>query len=112
MDEKKEKKLYNLWTDEEIRYLKDNWGTLGGRTAEMLKNHTPPAVRQKAKELGLKRTAGKNRWSVEEKEFLKANYRPMGMIKTAKALKRDPSVVYAQAEYMGLTGKRKEIVHD
>ena len=99
--------LYNDWTEDEIRYLKENWPAMGYHTAEKLKDtHTLPAVRQKAKELKLKRAAGKNRWSEAEKTYLKKYYRKLGLLKVTEHLGRSQATVYAQAVHIGLTEKR------
>lgn len=97
------KKSQVKWTGEELAYLKANWGDMGGKVCSKLKGHSEPAVRQKAKELGLKRTSGKNSyWTDEEAYFLKENAEELSGREIAERLGRPASTVFWMMHKYGI----------
>ncbi|MGN0240975.1 MAG: hypothetical protein ACI4CS_04735 [Candidatus Weimeria sp.] len=96
------------WSDKEIAFLKDNWGSMGGEVCTGLTAHSTAAVRQKAKELGLKRTTGKNSyWNDKETEFLIENASSLSAKEIAEELKRPKSSVFWKLNSYGMH-KRKD----
>lgn len=93
------------WTEEEKEYLKEHWGDEGGAVCRALPAHSPQAVRQKAKELGLTRTAGvghRSPWSTEDMNFLHACYGVLPVKEIAEKLSRTEAGVLWKAKQMGL----------
>lgn len=68
---------------------------MGGAVCNKLTSHTVSAVRQKAKELGLRRKNGKNSyWSNKEIAFLEDNAGSLSAKEIAQALNRPESSVF------------------
>lgn len=89
------RKSQGKWTDKELTFLKENWGEMGGKVCKDLSSHSESAVRQKAKELGLKRTGGKNSyWSSKEVSFLLESAGELPAREIAEMLKRPESTVF------------------
>lgn len=103
------KKSTVKWTDEETDILKANWGKMGGKVIELIPTHSPAAVRQKAKDLGLKRTNGRcSRWDADEIEFLRCNAKDMTIRQLSDALSRPMNSVIWKIQTMQL--RKKEAV--
>lgn len=105
------KKSQSKWSSDELQFLKDNWGAMGGKVCSRLKGHTEKAVREKAKELKLKRNSGRYaRLSDEEIAFLKENADTMTVKDMAEHLERPFATVSDNVYRTGLRGKKRGLL--
>ena len=92
------------WSDLEIQYLKDNWGTLSVLMIANNLGRTYYSVYAKADEMGLK---VHHRFTPNEIKFLKTFYPTRSTKKIAADLKRSVSAIRTKACQLGLS-KTKE----
>ena len=76
-----------FWTDEELTFLRENWGKLS--RAEILRylGRSIPALNHKAGVLGLRRKK-EPRWTPEDISFLRENWGKLSIRQLAKKLNR------------------------
>jgi hypothetical protein len=92
------------WSDLEIQYLKDNWGTLSVLMISNNLGRTYYSVYAKGDEMGLK---VHHRFTPNEIKFLKTFYPTRSTKKIAADLKRSVSAIRTKACQLGLS-KTKE----
>jgi hypothetical protein len=92
------------WSNKEIQYLKDNWGTLSVLKIANNLGRTYYSVYAKGDEMGLK---VHHRFTPNEIKFLKTFYPTRSTKKIAADLKRSVSAIRTKASELGLS-KTKE----
>ena len=92
------------WSNNEIEYLKDNWGTLSVLMIANNLGRTYYSVYAKGNEMGLKVY---HRFTPNEIKFLKAFYPTRSTKKIAADLKRSIAAIRTKASQLGLS-KTKE----
>jgi len=88
------------WSDEEIEFLKNNYGKM--KIAEIAKalNKNVFTVKNKAIKLGLRKKPPK--WTQDEIEYLKSNYGKIPTTEIAEVLGRSVGAIYSKANELGL----------
>lgn len=93
------------WTDEEIRYLKENYGNKTGIDIAKKLGKSLHSVYVKACRMDLIHPKGI--WTNEEVKFLKKNYRQMSFKQIGTKLKKSKSSIQAKIHSLGLRKLRK-----
>ncbi|PTM52722.1 hypothetical protein C8J48_3715 [Desmospora activa DSM 45169] len=96
------------WRPEEDEYLRQNFGKLSTQKMAQHLKRGKKATYNRCYELGLSKgwkPSKRRRWTEEEKEYLKNNYKQHTNKKIGKELGRSESAVALMAWRMGL-GKR------
>jgi hypothetical protein len=96
------------WTEEEVEYLKENYGTVSAREIAETLGRGLPGLHSKAATLGLDGRVGHwshakrvGAWTKEEIEFLKANYLTLGAEACARQLGRTKAAVHGKIRKVG-----------
>lgn len=92
------------WTNNDEKYLKDNYNTLDYKTLAKSLNRSEGAIRAKCFDLGLVKN---DRWTIEEEQYVSMHYTTaLSINDIASVLHRTPTAVQIKARKMGL--KRSE----
>ena len=85
----REKRRYNHWTDEEKKYLEDNYlsATVSREDLETNLHHSWNSIKVMAKKLGISRGRRDIEWSRKHRQSLKEGYKA-GRIKSQKGIKK------------------------
>lgn len=100
--------MKKTWTDEQIQYLKDNYGKIPTREIANHLGRKYEYVKDKAGKLGLK-TGNVIRWQEHEDKVLIENYANMSSQDIADMLGKKVESVYNRANILGLK-KSKEYI--
>ena len=68
----------NIWTEDEVNILRENYVKLGKNIVELLPNRTWYSINEKAYQIGLKTITHIYSWSEEEINILKENFSELG----------------------------------
>jgi len=89
------------WSDEEVRFLKENYAKMKAREIAERLGRTKLSVVSKASELGLRKREWR-RWGLDEVEFLMNNYGRMKVREIAERLGRSEHSVRVKLSKLGL----------
>lgn len=100
--------LGRRWTEEEIRYLKENYESVPTKAIAENINRTSKAVHGKTHQIGLrKKFDGRaKRWTDKEIAFLRENYETTPAKEMAKTLGRSVPSTWHMARLLGLKNRR------
>jgi len=99
----KPKRSRRRWTDEEIAFMMDHYGTMSIKEIARELGRTENAIKNKAKKLGLSKLP---QWSDEEIKLLVGLYGRLPAEEIAKILGRSKDAVYHKAMRLGLQSYR------
>ncbi len=96
------------WTQQEMQYLKENWGQASLAQIMQSLDRTEDSVMRKARRLGLNVNKSeedklKKRWSEEEDNFIIENYRVLTVEVISKRLGRTVPAIRKRALALGVT---------
>jgi len=93
------------WTEEEIRYLKENYNTR--KTTELASRfgRCPSVIRYKAKELGLVKENTEHEWSDNDYAYIRANYMHESVEKMASEIGCTKSALKHAMRRLGIRKK-------
>lgn len=91
-----------IWSEDEIKFIKDNYVLRGGKFVSEKLNRTIESVKKKAKRLKLINSLKKH-WSEFEINFLKENYNKNGCKFVCETLDRSKNSIKSKARFYGLS---------
>ncbi len=92
-------KKLRLWTDAEIKYLRENYGLMSSAQLAKYIGRSPRTVQVKASALGLIK---QRRWTEKEMQYMRRHYKGTKAAAIAKLLGKSVGAVRAWAFRMGL----------
>lgn len=95
---------YYFWTDEEVDYLKNNYGSLSLIDLEKNLNHSIGSIKEKAGILNLQKSHFF--WNEKENKYLKDNYLILSIEELAKNLNRSKGSILHEVGKLNLNKKR------
>ena len=92
------------WSEEEISYLRDNYGKVAMEDIGRRLGISHTTVRLKALELGLATAHVRNRceWTKEKVDYLRRNYHKEADVDLAMHIGFSPGTIYRMANRLGL----------
>jgi hypothetical protein len=89
------------WTDEELTFLRENWGKLPRAELARRLNRSIPSINDKAGTLGLRRKK-ELRWTPEDITFLRENWGKLSICQLAKKLNRTKHGILVKSKRLKL----------
>lgn len=101
--------MRKIWTNEEIGFLKENYGILSAPQMAMMLNRSTSSVRHKLERCNIE---SPKIWADEEILFLKENYKTMTYKELAQQLGRSKAAIDLKANRLGLKKSKYHYNHD
>ena len=98
------------WTDQEIEYLKKNWNLIPLQQVMETLQRSEDSIMRKAGRLGLdthksEKDRIKRKWSSEENDFIRKNYKKMSVEEISQHINRTVPAIRKRALALGVASE-------